>query len=111
MKTTLALATLVASVAPSAPAHADGEVTITLTPAGEDLAAALGISPAELEMLAEEQIDEAYRVHRADDFLRAFVDATSFSNRGIGVDYASYGDGLMFGAAANLAVAVGDLGT
>jgi hypothetical protein len=111
MKLALALAAGIAALCPSAPARAQGEVTITLTPEGQDLATALGVTPAELEMMAEEQINEAYRVNRAKDFLRAFADATSFSNRGIGVDYASNADGFMFGMTANVAVAVGDLGT
>jgi len=91
-------------------AHADGSVDITLSQEGMDLADSLGITVAELEADTEAQIDEAYTVNRIDDFLRAFADATAFSSRGIGVDYASNGEGLMFGVTANVAAAVGDLG-
>jgi len=100
----------VATLGFAAPARADGEVAVTLTPEGEELGTALGVTPDQLAQQLEDTIDEMYRVQRADEFLRAFADATSFSNRGIGVDYASNADGLMFGLAANLAVAVGDLG-
>lgn len=101
---------LVLLLAAPAVARADGEVTITLTPDGQQLANDLGISTADLEMEAEEQIAEAYRINRVDEFLRAFADATAFSGRGIGVDYASNHDGLMFGVTANVAAAVGDGG-
>ncbi len=101
---------LVLCLAVPSVAYADGDVTITLTPDGEQLAQQLGISTADLEMEAEEQINEAYRINRVDEFLRAFADATAFSGRGIGSDYASFGDGLMFGIAANIAAAVGDGG-
>ncbi len=98
-----------AALAPSR-AAAQGSVTITLTQEGQDLADALGISPAELQSDVEAQVADAYNVFRAEEFLRAFADATSFSSRGIGVDYASNGDGLMVGVAGSLAFAVGDLG-
>lgn len=106
------LGALVLSVMMVAPAiaRADGSVDITLTQDGEDLAAALGISVEELEQQTVDQIDELYTVNRVDEFLRAIADATAFSGRGIGVDYASNGDGLMFGVTGNLSVAAGDLG-
>lgn len=100
----------VASFAAPGTVAAQNSVEITLTQEGQDLADALGISVAELEQRTEDEIAEAYNVYRVDEFLRAFADATSFSNRGIGVDYASNGDGIMFGVSGAVAVAVGDLG-
>jgi hypothetical protein len=73
MKLALALAAGIAALCPSASARAQGEVTITLTPEGEDLAAELGVTPAELEMMAEEQINEAYRVNRVAFGLRVVL--------------------------------------
>lgn len=86
-------------------ARAGGDVSITLTPDGQQLAADLGLTPAELEQQASDALTRVYEVNRVDDFLRAFADATSFSNRGIGVDYASNAEGGMLGVAANVAVA------
>lgn len=105
----LLLASVVALAVPSV-ARADGDVTITLSPDGEELAGQLGISAAELAERIDTRLDEAYQVSRVDDFLRAFADATSFSSRGLGVDYASHGDGVMFGVAGNVSLAAGDLG-
>ena len=110
MKHVLVAAVVAAALAVPGVAAAQGTVTITLTQDGQDLANALGISVTQLQQDTEDAIAEAYDVNRVDDFLRAFADATSFSNRGIGVDYAANADGLMLGVSGNVAVAVGDLG-
>ena len=91
-------------------ADGGGDVTITLSADGEQLAADLGLTVAELEQQAEETVARMYEINRVDDFLRAFADATSFSNRGIGVDYASNSTGLMFGVSGAVAAAGDDYG-
>jgi hypothetical protein len=101
-----------AALALAAPgtARADGNVTITLGAEGQQLASSLGQLPAELEAELEERIGDLYDVYRVEEILRAFADATSFSNRGIGVDYACDPAVMSLGASANLSVAVGDRG-
>jgi len=86
-------------------AHADTTVTVTLSNEGQMLAQAMGVSPAELAMQVKSKIDEAYQTARINSFLKEFTNATSFSQRGIGVDYSSAPTGFMVGMAANLAVA------
>ncbi len=98
----------VLALAPTA-ARADGDVTITLNPDGQQLATELGIDTAELERRVEEEIADAYDTANVDGFLRAFANATSFANRGVGVDYAPLFRGLEIGATANLAAAVDGL--
>ncbi len=90
-------------------AHADGDVTITLSPDGQMLASELGISLAELEQRIEGEIADAYDTANVEGFLRAFANATSFAGRGIGHDYAPLFRGLEIGVAANLSAAVDGL--
>jgi hypothetical protein len=97
---------VLAVVLTSTPAFAGGgTVTINLSQDGQQLATDMGLTPADLAQKAQDAITRMYEVNRVDDFLTAFADATSFSNRGIGVDYASNADGLMLGIAGNIAVA------
>ena len=86
-------------------AHADTTVTVTLSNEGQQLAQAMGVSPAELAMQVKSKIDEAYQTARINGFLKEFTDATSFSQRGIGVDYSSAPKDFMVGLAANVAIA------
>jgi hypothetical protein len=86
-------------------AHADNTVTVTLSNEGQQLAQAMGISTAELAMQVKSKIDDAYHTARINDFLKEFTNATSFSQRGIGVDYSSAPTNFMVGLAANLAIA------
>ncbi|MGE0547933.1 MAG: hypothetical protein AB7O24_00875 [Kofleriaceae bacterium] len=83
--------------------HAD--VTIQLSPQGEAYAMQLGIDPNELAMQLEGKITDVFQLANVNGMLRAFTDATSFSARGIGVDYASDPKSAMFGVAANVAAA------
>ena len=86
-------------------AVADSQVTVTLSPEGMALASQLGVSPADLEAQIKTDVDDAYNTGNVDSFLRSFSDATSFSARGIGVDYASTPVGFLVGLAANVAAA------
>lgn len=86
-------------------ARADTTVTVTLSNEGNQVAQAMGISPTELAMQVKGKIDEAYQTARINSFLKEFTNATSFSQRGIGVDYSSAPKGFMAGIAANLAIA------
>ena len=103
--TAAALALAAVAVAPGA-ARAGGDVTIALSADGQQLASSLGLMPAELEMQLEDRIGTLYDLFRVDELLRAFADATSFSNRGIGVDYACDPAVMSLGASANLSVAL-----
>ena len=96
----LVLALLVPAVA-----RAQSMVTVNLSPEGQQLAQQLGYSAADLAAEIRSRIDDAYAIANVDDFLKAFADATSFSARGLGVDYASIPRGVIAGVAANVAAA------
>ncbi|MEZ4401074.1 MAG: hypothetical protein R3B06_13705 [Kofleriaceae bacterium] len=99
----LALAAVLAS---TAVAHAGGDVTITLTPDGQQFAADVGLDPAELATRIETRLGELYDTANVDGFLRAFANATSFASRGTGADYAPVFRGAELGATVNIAAAV-----
>src|SRR5688572_5093829 len=84
---------------------AGAEVTIGLNGQGMTYAQQLGISTAELEDQIQAEIDDKYATANIDGFLKAFTNATSFSARGIGVDYASAPSHLLFGVAVSVAAA------
>jgi hypothetical protein len=86
-------------------AAGDATVTVTLSNEGRQLAQALGTSPEQMAAQIKEQVDGIYQTGNVEGFLRAFTDATSFSARGIGVDYASAPKGFLVGIAANVAAA------
>ncbi len=86
-------------------ARAQASVTVQLSPEGEQLAQQLGVSAADLANQLKTQIDGVYQTANVDGYLRAFADATSFSARGIGVDYASAPTGFLAGLAINVAAA------
>ena len=103
-------AALVAGLAAGAPtARADGQVTIALTPDGEQLASDLGLDPAELAQRIDDRLTEMYDAANVDGFLRSFANATSFASRGVGVDYAPLFHNAEIGFTANLAAAVDGL--
>jgi hypothetical protein len=85
-------------------ADATATATVTLSAQGNQLATALGETPAQLQAQIQKQVDDAYQTTNINQFLRDFVDATSFSNRGLGVDYATATDDVMIGFAGNVAV-------
>jgi hypothetical protein len=88
-------------------AAADSSATaeIQLNQAGADLAADLGLDVAGFENTLRDKVKEALGIAAVGDFLRSFSDATSFSNRGLGVDYASNSERAILGIGANLALA------
>lgn len=88
-----------------AAADSSAAVDIQLNQAGQDLAAQLGIDVAGFSAALEDKIKDAMGVAQLGAFLRSFSDATSFSNRGLGVDYASNSERAIIGIGANLALA------
>ena len=87
-------------------AHADDvTVTVTLTPQGQQLAQGLGDSPDMLIQKVKTKIDDYYQVARVGQILREFVDATSFVNRDLGVDYAVRPGDIVFGVVGDAALA------
>lgn len=86
-------------------AAADSTVNVTLTPEGKAYAAAHQQTEADLQAELKKDIDDAYQTANLPGFLRAFTDATAFSQRGIGVDYASVPQSYVFGIAGNVAAA------
>jgi hypothetical protein len=86
-------------------AHAQVTVDVTLNADGQALANQLGITSAELAMRIQDQVNAAYDAKNVDGFIRSFTDATSFSTRGLGVDYVSMPKNLILGVGGNFAVA------
>ena len=101
----MARAVLVFVLLVAAPARAQVAVSVQLNPEGESLASSIGISAAELAMRIEGRINDAYGAANVGGFLRSFADATAFSMRGLGVDYASDPNSLVLGVGINLAIA------
>jgi hypothetical protein len=95
---------LVALALPSV-ARAEATVDVELSPQGTALATELGVTADQLAAQIEDAIDDAYRTNDIAGFLRDFTDATSFSARGLGVDYASVPRDVVAGVALNLAAA------
>jgi hypothetical protein len=87
-------------------AHADStsQVTITLNDEGKRIAEQLGFDAEGFRAKAEEKLADAMQISEVQSFLRSFGNATSFSNRGTGVDYASNSERYIFGLAGNLAI-------
>ncbi len=91
-------------------AYADGSVTVTLSPEGQDLADSLGIDVADFESSLNQKLSDAFDTIRPEEYLRAISDAVAFSNRGIGVDYSSGANRFQVGIAGNVSLALGDQG-
>lgn len=102
----LLLAAVTAPLVPGV-AAADSSATaeIQLNQAGVDLATRLGIDVPAFEEDLRQQIKDALGVAAVGAFLRSFSNATSFSNRGLGVDYASNSERAIIGFGANLSIA------
>jgi hypothetical protein len=86
-------------------AEAQVTVDVALNAEGDAFASRLGVTPAELAAQMQTLIDNAYGASDVDAFIRSFADATAFSMRGLGVDYASDPNSLVLGVGANVAVA------
>jgi hypothetical protein len=89
-------------------AHAQSTVTVMLSPQGQALAMQAGISEADLESRIKTQVDNSYDTTNVNKFLRSFGDATSFAQRGIGVDYMSVPGSFMIGIGAQVGVSSTD---
>ncbi len=87
---------------PIAVVQAQSSVTVTLTPEGQAFAAAQGSTAQTFSDDITARINDAYRVNNVDGFLRGFADAASFSNRGLGVDYASLPNHAIIGIGATV---------
>jgi hypothetical protein len=104
MRAAVALAALLLSTS----AQAQVAVTVNLNAEGDMLAQQLGVTSSELATRIQSAINSAYGTMNVDGFLRSFADATAFSMRGLGVDYASDPDSIVLGVGANFAVAASD---
>jgi hypothetical protein len=89
-------------------AHAQSAVTVTLSPQGQALATQAGISETDLASRIKDQVDNAYDTANVNKFLRSFGDATSFAQRGLGVDYMSVPGSFMIGVGAQVGVSSTD---
>ncbi len=98
------------SAALASDAFADGNVSVTLTPEGQDLADSLGIDVGDFQTSLNDKLSDAFDTFRPKEYLRAVSDAVAFSNRGIGVDYASGSKRFEVGVAGNVSLALGDQG-
>src|SRR3954462_9140134 len=103
----LVTSTLVLGALPSL-AHADAAVTVMLSPDGRALAQQAGISESDLAMRIKSRVDDAYDTANVNKFLRSFGDATSFAQRGLGVDYMSMPGSFMLGIGAQVGVSSAD---
>lgn len=89
-------------------AEAQLAVGVQLNAEGDMLAQRLGVTSAELAARMQTSINEAYGATNVDGFIRSFADATAFSMRGLGVDYASDPNSLILGVGVNFAVAASE---
>lgn len=105
--TLLLLIVPLASPLLSGVAAADSAATteLELNQSGADLAADLGFDVPGFERTVAEKVQAALGISAVGGFLRSFSNATSFSNRGLGVDYASNSERAIIGIGANLSLA------
>jgi hypothetical protein len=102
------LMVLGALVATHSRAHAQVAVDVALNAEGDALAQQLGITSTDLAARMQTVINDAYGATNVDGFIRSFADATAFSLRGLGVDYASDPNSLVLGVGVNFAVAASE---
>lgn len=85
------------------------DVNVTLNPElRQALAGQLELTEQALEEGIRQSFAAVYSVADVAEFLRLSANAQSFSNKGLGVDYASKPDGFLFGFAANLTANAGN---
>lgn len=84
--------------------HAQPVVTVTLTPEGEAIAAASGKTADQYATELEGEVAKLYGLVDVAASMRAFANATSMSQRGLGIDYASNADAIVFGIGGGVAV-------
>lgn len=91
------------------PAYAQNtSVRVTLTPDANAVAQQVGVTPAELETLIDEQIKALYGLTDIREFLRLSANAQNMLSKGIGADYASQPKGFLFGMAVSGAFDAGN---
>jgi hypothetical protein len=91
--------------------NASASVVVNIEPAaGADLASELGISIDDLEAQLSEQVTAAFGLATPKAYVRALADAQAFSNKGLGVDYASNPTLFVAGLSGNFAMALGEKG-
>ena len=91
-------------------ARAQATVTVNLSPQGQALAQQMGITPADLASKIQDQVNAAYDLGNLSGFVRSFADATTFAQRGLGVDYMSLPGSFIIGVGGQVALATdGDL--
>ncbi len=88
-------------------AIARAEIKVTVDPAG---AQQLGLQLSDLETQLSDELTAAFNLLKPKDYVRALTDAQAFSNKGLGVDYASNPTAFVVGVAGNFAVSLGDKG-
>jgi hypothetical protein len=94
---------LFAGVTSLASTAAAVDLTLTLDRDADAFAQQLGLDVPKLRTALEDELRRYYQLYRVGDFLKEFGDGQSFTNRGLGVDYASDFKLFMVGVAANLA--------
>ncbi|MEM7678267.1 MAG: hypothetical protein AAF449_19930 [Myxococcota bacterium] len=88
---------------------AQSSINIAFDPAAQAfLQSELGLTPAELNQLVDDEIRALYGLVDVPTFLRLSANAQSMANKGLGVDYATNLDGLIFGVAVSAAADAGD---
>ena len=102
------VAILVTLLAFPVTSHAQSAVTVMLSPQGQALAMQAGITEMDLQGRIKDQVDSAYDTANINKFLRSFGDATSFAQRGLGVDYMSVPGSFMIGLGAQVGVSSTD---
>jgi hypothetical protein len=91
-------AVLLAQAALARADSSSSSVTVTLTPAGEQLAMSLGDGPDIMKQKVLDKINATYQTLRIGALLDAFTATTEFANHGLGVDYATRPGERMVGA-------------
>ncbi|MEO1335448.1 MAG: hypothetical protein AAFV29_07375, partial [Myxococcota bacterium] len=77
---------------------AQTSVNIAFNPATQSiLQSELGLSAADITQLVDDEIRALYGLVDVPTFLRLSANAQSMANKGLGVDYATNLDGLIFG--------------
>lgn len=89
-------------------ADSTSSVTVTLTEQGRLLATAAGTTETDLANDIRAEIEDAFQTADVDGFLRAFTDATAFSQRGLAVDYVSVPESFIIGFGGNVSAASAD---
>jgi hypothetical protein len=79
------------------------DLTIQLDSTAQSYARAVGLDVGQLQLQLQNALREYFQLNRLEDFLQEFGDGQSFTNRGLGVDYASDFNWFIVGASANVA--------